>query len=109
MCNIYDDNSMYRSFSSFDEDQEDCDFFKSLYPLSLADMQRCVETRCDELEYVGSMMFDKYPDRVRIEKMAKDMCVERKEFDDKMIQVMLVNEMLRRRIRKRNCSGRGFC
>ena len=109
MCNIYDDNSMYQRFSSYDEDQEDCDFFKSLYPLSLTDMQRCVEARCDELEYVGSMMFDKYPDRVRIEKMAKDMCVERKEFDDKMIQVMLVNEMLRRRIRKRNCRGRGFC
>lgn len=109
MCNIYDDNISYGKSLTNDEDQEDCDFFKSLYPVQLIDIQRCVERRCDELEYMGSVMFDRYPDRVRIEKMAKDICIEKEDFDENIVQVMLVNEMLRRRIRKRNCRGRGFC
>ena len=96
-----DDNSMCRKFSNYEDDQEDCDFFKSLYPVELMEMQMCIEEKCNELEYPGSIMYDKYPDRVRVMKLAKDMCVKRTDYDDKMMQVMLVNEMLKRRMRRR--------
>lgn len=110
MCNIYDDDiGNYNKNTIFEEDLEDCDFLKSLYPVELMEMQMLIERKCNELEYAGSMMFDKYPDRVRIEKLTKDLCQEMPEFDFKLAQVMIVNEMLRRRIRKRNCIGRGIC
>ena len=103
MSIFYDDdkNSMYQKFDVNQEDQEDLDFFRSLYPVELMEMQMCVEEKCNELEYPGSMMYDKYPDRVRIEKMAKDMCAKEMDYDDKLMQVMLICEMLRRRIRRR--------
>lgn len=103
--NFDNENNVYLKLASYDDDQEDCDFFKSMYPVEIAHMQKVIEDKCNELEYAGSMMFDKYPDRVRVEKMSKDICREGTDFDEKLIQVMLVNEMLRRRIRKRNCYG----
>lgn len=110
MCNIYDDDIDANNKNSiYEEDLEDCDFLKSLYPVEFMEMQMLIEGKCNELEYAGSMMFDKYPDRVRIEKLVKDICRDMPEFDFKLAQVMVVNEMLRRRIRKRNCIGRGIC
>ena len=97
MCKKYNEDSIYQKFMDYDDELEDGDFFKSLYPVSIVSMQRSVEKRCDELEYVGSVMFDKYPDKVRIEKMVKDICAEKEDFDDEMVQVLLINEMLRRR------------
>ena len=91
----------------YDDDLEDIDFIKTLYPLELMEMQLQIELKCNELEYPGSMMFDKYPDKVRITKLCKDMSKAYENFDEKLVQTMLVNEMLRRRIRHRNC--RGIC
>lgn len=110
MCNIYDDeNSIYENSLIYDEVQEDCDFFKGLYPPELFEIQMYIEEKCNELEYGGSMMYDKYPDRVRIDKFSMDICAVKTNFDYKLVQVMVVNEMLRRRIRKRNCIGKGIC
>lgn len=95
------ENSVNGRFRMYEDEQEDVDFFKSLYPVELMEMQMCVEEKCNELEYPGSMMYDKYPDRIRLEKMARDMCGNRMNYDNKLMQVMLVNEMLRRRIRRR--------
>ena len=87
---------------SYGENQEDSDFFKCLYPVELMEMQMCIEAKCNELEYPGSMIYDKYPDRVRLEKLSRDMCKGREDFDDKLMQVMLVNEIFRRRMRRRS-------
>ena len=87
--------------SRYGENQEDSDYFKCLYPVELMEMQMCIEEKCNEMEYPGSMMYDKYPDRVRLEKLAKDMCRDRADFDDNLMQVMLINEIFRRRIRRR--------
>ena len=107
MCNIYDEDetSIYEKNDVYDQVCEDCDFLKSLYPVELMEMQILIEEKCNELEYAGSMMYDKYPDRVRIEKLSKDICRNKQDFDYKLVQVMVVNEMLRRRIRKRKNNG----
>ena len=108
MCNIYDDKECVNcKLSICGDDLEDLEFIKSLYPPELMDMQLLIEERCNVLEYAGSIMFDKYPDKVRIIKMCMDICKTEEGFDEKLIHIMLVNEMLRRRIRYRNC--RGIC
>lgn len=99
--NNENENSMHGKLCMYEDEHEDCDFFKSLYPVELMEMQMCIEEKCNELEYPGSMMYDKYPDRIRLEKIAKDMCKNRTEYDDKLMLVMLVNEMFRRRLRRR--------
>lgn len=100
MSILYDD-CMNGKCSAYDENQEDCDFFKCLYPPEIMEMQMRIENKCNELEYVGSVMYDKYPDRIRLEKMSKDMCKENEKYDEKLMQVMLINEMLKRRLRRR--------
>ena len=102
MSYVYEDSdfALEKKFIC-EEDLEDCDFIKSLYPSEFMEMQLQIEKICNELEYPGSMMFDMYLDKVRIIKMCKDICREHNAFDEKIFQIMLVNEMLRRRIRYR--------
>lgn len=99
---IYIDDDLFNERNSkYGENQEDSDFLKCLYPVEVIDMQMCIEDKLNELEYPGSMIYDKYPDRVRLEKLSKDMCKGRVDYDDKLMQVMLVNEIFRRRMRRR--------
>ena len=39
MSDIYDDNSMYKGFVGFAEDNEDAQFLKSLYPAEVMVLQ----------------------------------------------------------------------
>ena len=110
MAGFYDDgNSMYRKFSTYDEDRDDAEFLKTLYPVELMDLQLMVEDKCDELEYDGSIMFDEYPDKLRIKRIADKIVEKDKRYDRNLVEVLIINEMLRRRIRRRNCRARGFC
>lgn len=110
-----DENSMYKRFTSYEEDNEDGEFLKSLYPPELMQLQLLVEEECDKLEFDGSIMFDQYPDKVRILRIA-DRIEDKykaegkyKTGDRSLMEVMVVNEIMRRRIRRRNCRQRGFC
>lgn len=107
-----DDNSMYKRFTSYEEDCEDGEFLKSLYPPQLVDLQLIVEEECDKLEYDGSVMFDEYPDKIRIMGIVDR--VQRKASgmkcaDRSLMEVLVINEIMRRRIRRRNCRKQGFC
>lgn len=121
-----DENSMYKRFTSFEEDSEDAEFLKSLYPPELMKLQLLVEEECDKLEFDGSIMFDQYPDKVRVlrvvdkieNKYMEDSNKDDKYKEDKnkykdgsrsLMEVMVINEIMRRRIRRRNCRQRGFC
>ena len=106
---IYDDNSMYKGFVGFAEDNEDAQFLKSLYPAEVMVLQLLVEDALDKLEYDGSIMFDQYPDKVRILRLVDG--IEGSDDKDRraMLEVLLINEMLRRRMRRRYCRARGFC
>lgn len=110
MAGLYDDeNSMYRRFSTYDEDREDGEFLKTLYPVEIMELQLMVEDKCDELEYDGSIMFDEFPDKIRVKKVADKIAEQADKYDRNLIDVLVINEMLRRRIRRRNCRARGFC
>lgn len=109
MSDLYDENSMYRRFFAYDDDREDGEFLKSLYPGEIMELQLLVEEKCDQLEYDGSIMFDQYPDKVRVLKVAESIWSQRENSDRNLTEVLVVNEMLRRRMRRRNCRVRGFC
>lgn len=119
---------------------EDARRLQSFYPEIAQEIQRQVEEECDKMEYEGSMMFDEYPDRLMMRKVAdgitdkvKAMNPEEPEeaaFSESLepegqlsmqanirrrpprrrddwlgdlVQVMLVDEMHRRRCRHRRC------
>ena len=107
MSNMYDQNSMYRELVGYEEDNEDAQFLKSMYSTDIMGMQLQVEEIMDMLEYNGSIIFDQYPDKVRIMKIADDMGLDKEK--RQLMEVLIINEMLRRRIRRRYCRARGFC
>jgi hypothetical protein len=57
-----------------DEEQieKDKEYLKSLYPAQAKAIQALVEEECDKLEYEGSIMFDEYPDKLGLQKIATD-------------------------------------
>ena len=111
---------------------EDVRKLQSYYPRIAQEIQRHVEEECDKMEYEGSMMFDEYPDPImfrqiaqRIYEKVKDLEPEaadmqkgeelemqsdrRRRRPDRdnwlgdLVQVLLVDEMHRRRCRHRRC------
>lgn len=66
-----------------------------LLPREAAKVQRAVSEACDRMEYPGSPMYDRYPDRVTIERITDKICGERKKepLYHAMVQMMLCREM----------------
>lgn len=114
------------------EEEQDWQRMKEMFPTMAKIILVEVEQVCDSMEYEGSMMFDAMPDRTRVQKMTEaiydkvkdrfpveetvdqdDMFVmnreERRHRPPKdnwlgdFIQVLLYQEMFRRRCRHRNC------
>ena len=78
---------------------------KYLYPLEVSELNEMVMNVCDQMEYEGSPMYDQYPDKVTMGRMAAGICghycgqkdrVDRKWLRP-MVEIMLCNEMNCRR------------
>ena len=98
------------------EDVEDKKRIMEMYPLMARRLQPYVEECCDRLEYEGSMMYDRYPDRLMLEMLCRKIYRElnpdhideegRLQVEERyfhLIQVMLMQEMYRRRCRHYRC------
>ena len=101
------------------ENDRDIEYVKEMYPQTINRLQELVEQETNRQEFVGSMMFDEYPDKMGVMRMVNrifDMvkkeemeCRNEKECliypDDQwlkdIIMVLLLNEMYRRRQRRR--------
>lgn len=59
---------------------EDARRLQSFYPRIAQEIQQHVEEECDKLEYEGSMMFDEYPDRVLLMRLAEKITDQLKDF-----------------------------
>lgn len=106
-------------FEQEKEQEKDREVMKSYYSRRALAIQEKVERECDRMEYDGSMMFDEYPDKLGVLqivnrifakiKQEESECTEgdkcTKYPDDQwlkdIIMVLLLNEMYRRRKRKR--------
>lgn len=101
------------------EYDRDMEKMKELYPKRMRKILAYVEDECDKMEYEGSMMYDEYPDKIML------YCVAKKIYDAVMplqenemgkrerdrdfldvIQVLLYDEIFRRRGRHRRVSRR---
>lgn len=131
---------------------DDARRLQSFYPQAAQEIQHLVEEECDKMEYEGSMMFDEYPDRLMIRKLAGDIVSKVREAHPEgweepdgernaqpeaelnmqsngwdrdrdrdrrrrrrrdgwlgdLAQVLLLDEMHRRRCRHRRCRSRRF-
>ena len=111
----------------WDTDREadrDMEYLHSMYPRQAQLLQRLVEEECERQDYEGSPLYDEYPDKISVlgmcrrireraekeglsaQELSAESISEKKQdasFFDQMIQVLLFQEMYRRRCRKRNC------
>lgn len=93
----------------------DFEYLKSLYPMTAKKVLPYVEEECDRMEYEGSMIYDEYPDQLQIHLMCgriydkvKDMETseegnQKKGWLRELIQVILFQELYRRRCDHRRC------
>ena len=97
---------------------------RELYPNEVKKIQKYVDEECDRMEYEGSLMFDEYPDKTMLSLVSKrimDKIAQDSEKDEvetsecgggsrrggglsDLVEVLLYNEMYRRRCRHRRCN-----
>lgn len=89
---------------------------KSFYPETARRIQEIVETECEIMDYEGSRLYDEYPDKYMLHRLA-DQIRERVSGEleaegiahgslDELVQVLLYQEISRRRCRR--CRNRFF-
>ena len=93
--------------------EEEFKLMKSYYPQTVLRIQERVEEECDLLDYEGSRLYDEYPDKYMLyhlssrikESIQPELSSEavRESFLDELIQVMLYQEISRRRCRRHRC------
>ena len=106
------------------EYEKDMDRMKELYPKEVKQITELVDEECDKMEYEGSLMFDEYPDKTMLSLVSKritDKIAQDSEKDEvetseccggsrrggglsDLVEVLLYNEMYRRRCRHRRCN-----
>lgn len=88
---------------------------KYLYPSEVSELNEMVMNVCDQMEYEGSPMYDQYPDKVTMGRLAAGICghycCQKDRTDQKwlrpMVEIMLCNEMnCRREKRCRHCRSK---
>ena len=103
-----------------DERRERMDFeyMKSMYPDAAKQLVPYIEDECDRVAYEGSVMFDEYPDKYTLQAICRTIYRKVNDLEElkgtscckdpvyQMIEVMLLNEIYKRRCRYRRCRRR---
>ena len=87
------------------EQEREFDLMRSYYPDTARKIQEKAEAQCQLLDYEGSRLYDEYPDRFMLyhicsqikEEMAADTSAQ------EMPEVLVYQEISRRRCRRRRC------
>ena len=92
----------YRGAESEARLLRDLEYLQQLYPHDIRRYQRRIAEILDKTDYEGSMFYDEYPDRYSLQALARSMCKvleneEGKAPAEDMIQVLLFNEVYKRR------------
>lgn len=93
--------------------EEEFNLMKSYYPDTARKIQEKVEEECQRLDYEGSRLYDEYPDKYMLyhlsrrirEEMEPEMAAQEMPGGllDDLIQVLLYQEISRRRCRRHRC------
>lgn len=86
---------------SFPGYEDDFLYFSGNYPPAVRDFVIPVRNAFDQLEYDGSFLFDRYPDRIQFRRMADKFLPEDDQNRDLVVMLML-HEFMRRRERYRH-------
>lgn len=104
-----------QSYSFQEENDQDREIrlMKSYYPEISRVIQDKVEEECDYMDYEGSRMYDEYPDKFMLYHVCQKIRGEVKpelqsqnmpeKFLDELIQILLYQEMERKRCRRQRC------
>lgn len=107
-------------------DRRDFEYMKSMYPDLAKKILPYVEAECDRMEYEGSMIYDEYPDQLQLRMMCSRIynqvmqtsdrkeeielqmqyyggAREREQLVRELVQVLLFQELYKRRCDKRHC------
>ena len=93
-------------------DRRDFEYMKSMYPDLAKKILPHVEVECDRMEYEGSMIYDEYPDQLQLRMMCSRIynqvqyyggAREREQLVRELVQVLLFQELYKRRCDKRHC------
>ncbi len=94
------------------EIENDVSYLKYLYPDICRQINEWIEEECDRLEYDGSFIFDDYPDKTTLQRLARSIYNKCKDHSPEtfsqqphiteLIEVLLYHEILFRRNRYRN-------
>ena len=99
------------------EKEQDQEFalMKSYYPYTARMVQEKVEEECNLLDYEGSRLYDEYPDRYMLYHLCQNIMREvtseaemeamSERFLEELVQVLLFQEISRRRCRRQRCRG----
>ena len=108
----YADSSLY---SRERIQEQEFALMKSYYPQTVQRIQEKIEEECDLLDYEGSRLYDEYPDKYMLYHLSRqirsqvdgEMAAQEipDEFLDELIQVLLYQEISRRRCRRRRYRG----
>ena len=106
----YADSSLY---SRERIQEQEFALMKSYYPDTARKIQEKAEAQCQMLDYEGSRLYDEYPDRFMLyhicsqvkEEMSSDTIAQEMPggFLDDLIEVLVYQEISRRRCRRRRC------
>lgn len=90
--------------------EKEFQMMKSYYPQTVQQIQKRVEEECERMDYEGSMLYDEYPDKYmlyhicdQIKKDVTQVQERHRGYLDELIQVLLYQEISRRRCRRHRC------
>lgn len=94
-------------------ERRDYEYMQSMYPLAVKRILPYVEEECDRMSYEGSVIYDEYPDQLQIymmcnrvyekiknqkgEPMMEMQIAQDDEWLKNLVQIMLFQELFRRR------------
>ena len=106
----------YQLFSDEYRKMQDLEYLQAMYPVEVKAYQRKIVQVLDRIDYAGSMIYDEYPDRIMLYKLAaditdgivrdknlqEDMVVDNKEKEHIriIVQILLYNEIHKRRYKR---------
>ncbi|MBQ8639314.1 MAG: hypothetical protein IJ468_09105 [Lachnospiraceae bacterium] len=113
----------YIELSAANMETSQLEYWKSLYPQRMRKIQDRIEEVCEQLEYDDSPMYDEYPDRVFLRRLCNEICdgidigegmqdgllmsgKEEGSWMRECAEVLLYQEIHRRRCERRNCRRR---
>ena len=107
---VYGDPAFYEGEKA---QEQEFALMKSYYPDTVRRIQEQVEEECELLDYEGSRIYDEYPDKYMLyhlscrirDKMRPEVFAQglAEGALDELVQVLLYNEISRRRCRRRRC------